>query len=77
MIALNELSWSKLGFGYSAGTNSSEVVFVVNTLSAAEFLVAILLPFCNQISVSPLFIETVLVEVFANFLGLEASTFFL
>lgn len=68
MIALNELSWSKLGFGHSASTNSSEVVFVVDTLGAAEFLVAILLPLGNQIGVGPLLVETVFVEVFADFL---------
>ena len=68
MIALDKLSWGKFGFGYSAGTNSSEIVFVVYALCAAKFLVTIFPPFGDQIGISPLLVDTVVIKILADFL---------
>ena len=68
MAALDELSRSQLRFWYPAGTDAAEVVFVVDALGTAQLLVAVFLPFGDEVGVCPLLEQTVLVELFADFL---------
>ena len=52
-------------------------MFVVDALGTTQLFVAIFLPLGDEVGVGPLFVKTVLVEFFANFLESTGTTFFL